>query len=131
MGRNYRLISRDSLSFSLRPRPTIINLPKATISAYIQLETGKGLLKSFQYAICKAADDKCFCQAGKRQDTRHLLLECKEYLEERNDLRKQLKGIPLGLNVLFCTTTRHNALIEFLQDTKICSVGWQNTGRET
>ena len=47
MGRNYRLISRDSLSFSLRPNPTIVNLSKATISAYIQLKTGKGLLKSF------------------------------------------------------------------------------------
>ena len=121
MGRNYRLISRHSLSFSLCPKPTILNLPQATISRYIQLKTGKGLLKSFQFAICKGSDDKCFCSAAKRQDTRHLLLDCKEFAKERKVLKKRLKGVPLGINILFCTTMGHKALIEFLQDTKICS----------
>ena len=130
MGRGYRLISKDSLSFSLRPKPIFLNLPKATISAYIQLKTGKGLLKSFQYAIRRASDDKCFCSAAKRQDTRHLLLECKEFAEERKMLIKRLKGIPLGLIVLFCTTPGHKALIEFLQDTKICTMGWQTTSSD-
>ena len=97
----------------------------------MQLKTGKGLLKSFQYAICKALDDKCFCQAAKRQDTRHLLLECKEFTNERNELKERLKGIPLGLNVLFFTTTGHKALIGFLKETNICTVGWQNTASET
>ena len=130
MGRNYRLISKDSLSFSLRPKPTLLNLPKSISSAYIQLKTGKGLLKSFQYAICRAPDDKCFCSAAKRQDTRHLLLECKEFMKERKILIKRLKGIPLGLNVLFCTTQGQKALIEFLQDTKICTMGWQTLSND-
>ena len=41
LGRTYRLIPRDSLTFSLRPRPTIINLPKPILSVFIQLKTGK------------------------------------------------------------------------------------------
>ena len=124
MSRLYRLISKDSLTFSLRPKSSIINLSKNTISAYIQLKTGKGLLKSFQHAIHKAPDNKCFCQAGKRQDTRHLLLECEEYRVERAEMRKQLKNIPLQLNVLFCTSRGQNALAWFLQKTNICTVGW-------
>ena len=91
MGRLYRLTSRDSLTFSLRPKGTIINLPKNIISAYIQLKTGKGLLQSFQHTIQKAPDNKCFCRAGKRQDTKHLLLECEEYRMERAAMKKLLK----------------------------------------
>ena len=130
LGRTYRLTSRDSLTFSLRPRPTIINLPKPILSAFIQLKTGKGLLKSFQFAIQKADDDKCFCNGAKRQDTRHLLLECKEFDRERKNMKKDLKGIPLGLNVLFCTPTGHKALVGFLEETKICRVGWQYAREE-
>ena len=126
IGRTYRLISRDSLPFTLRPNPVITNLPKTIISAYIQLKTGKGLLKSFQYTIRKTPDDRCFCLAAKRQNTRHLLLECEAYRDQRASLRKQLKGIPLGLNVLFCTAKGQKALAWFLQETGICTVGWQN-----
>ena len=129
MVRLYRLISRDSLTFSLRPKGTIINLPKNIISAYIQLKTGKGLLQSFQHTIHKAPDNKCFCRAGKRQDTKHLLLECEEYRMERAAMKKLLKNIPLGLNVLFCTSKGHEALAWFLQKTNICTVGWQNEKR--
>ena len=48
MGRTYRLISRDPLPFTLRPNPVVTSFSKKTVSAYIPLKTGKGLLKSFQ-----------------------------------------------------------------------------------
>ena len=130
LGRLYRQISRDSLSFSLRPKSSIINLPKNIISAYIQLKTGKGLLKAFQYQICKVPDNKCFCLAASKQDTRHLLLECKVYETERAKLKRLLKNIPLGLNVLLCTTKGQEALAWFLQETGICTVGWQHKTAE-
>ena len=126
LGGLYRRISKENLAFTLRPRPTIINLPKNTISAYIQLKTGKGLLKSFQHIIRKAPNDKCSCSARKRQDTRHLLMECELYSSERIALRRQLKPIPLGLHTLFCTAKGHIALSAFLQNTGICTVGWMN-----
>ena len=131
MGRLYRLVSKDSLAFSLHPSKSLISLPKTIVSAYIQLKTGKGLLKSFQYTIGKALNDECFCGTGKRQDTRHLLLECKEYKMARCRLKKRLKNIPLQLNVLFCTSKGQVALAQFLQETRICITGWQeNIGSE-
>ena len=131
MGRLYRLISKDSLAFSLQPRKSLISLPKPILSAYIQLKTGKGLLKSFQYTIGKASNDKCFCNMGKSQDTRHLILECEEYKTARCRLKKRLRNIPLQLNILFCTSKGHMALAKFLQETRICTTGWQeNTGSE-
>ena len=126
MGRLYRQIARGALAFSLRPKPTVISWPKNLISAYIQLKTGKGLLKSFQHTIRKAPNNKCHCPAGQQQDTRHLLLECEEYRLERTVLKKQLKNIPMSLHVLFCTTRGHEALAGFLAATKICTVGWRN-----
>ena len=131
MGRLYRLISKDSPAFSLHPRKSLISLPKNIVSAYIQLKTGKGLLKAFQYTIGKASNDECFCGSGKSQDTRHLLLECKEYRMARGRLKKRLKNIPLQLNVLFCTSKGQVALAQFLQETRICMTGWQgNMGSE-
>ena len=127
MGRLYRLIARDCLAFSLRPRTMITSMPRRIISAYIQLKTGKGLLKSYQYTIGKASDDRCFCAAGKRQDTQHLLLECKKYTAARARLKKQLSGVPLQLNVLFCTDKGHKALVKFLEETGICTMGWQRS----
>ena len=111
----------ESALISLRPKGTIINLPKNIISAYIQFKTGKGLLQSFQHTIHKAPD------------TKHLLLECEEYRMERAAMKKLLKNIPLGLNVLFCmyihTSKGHEALAWFLQKTNICTVRWQNEKR--
>ena len=131
MGRLYKLISKDLLAFSFHPRKSLISLPKTVVSAYIQLKTGKGLLKSFQYTIGKASNDNCFCGTGKSQDTRHLLLECEEYKTARCRLKKRLKNIPLQLNVLFCTSKGQVALAQFLQETRICMKGWQeNTGSE-
>ena len=125
MGQQYRLISRDSLVFSLRPNPFINSLPKNIFLAFIQLKTGKGLLKSFQYTIGKASNNKCFCSAARRQDTKHLLLECEEYKTERADMKKQLKNLPLGLNVLFCTTKGRKALACFIEQIRVCTMGWQ------
>ena len=87
------------------------------------------LKPGFQHTIHKAPDNKCFCRAGKRQDTKHLLLECEEYRMERAAMKKLLKNIPLELNVLFCTSKGHEALAWFLQKTNICTVGWQNEKR--
>ena len=125
MRRQYRLILRDSLVFSLRPDPFINSLLKNILLAYIQLKTGKGLLKSFQYTIDKASNNKCFCSAARRQDTKHLLLECQQYKKERAEMKKQLKNVPLGLNVLFCITKGCKALARFIEQTGVCTMGWQ------
>ena len=125
LGHTYRLITRDSLVFNLQPNPIIAGLPKNIVSAYIQLKTGKGLLKSFQYTLGNTLDDKCFCSANKRQNIQHLLWECKAYQDQRPRLKKQLKGIPLRLNVLFCTAQGLKALACCIQETGVCTVGWQ------
>src|SRR2546423_12283427 len=95
LGRQYRYISRETLYYSLKPRPHVLNLPKRTLSAYIQLKTGKGYLRTYQHMIRKAPDNKCYmCSGRRKQSTKHLILECKVYKEERQQLRKSLKGLP-------------------------------------
>ena len=103
----------------------INSLPKSILSAYIQLKTRKGLLKSFQYTIGKASNNECFCSGARWQDTRLLLLECREYKKERAEMKKQLKNLPLGLNVLFYTTKGCKALACFIKQTRVCTMGWQ------
>ena len=40
-------------------------------------------------------------------------------------MKKQLKNLPLGLNVLFCTTKGCKALACFIEQTKVYTMGWQ------
>jgi len=121
LGKLYRGISQGSLTFSLKPRPVTLTLPRRTLSAYIQLKTGKGYLKSHLERINKAANNRCFrCSSRRRQDTKHLLLECRAYGKQRRQLRNALYGHPLTLHMLFCTTRGQKALKTFLATTEIC-----------
>jgi len=128
LGKLYRGISQKSLTFSIKPKPTILTLPRRTLSAYIQLKTGKGYLRSHLKRINKTAD-RCFrCSSRQQQDTKHLLLECRAYGKQRRQLRNALYGHPLTLHILFCTTRRQKALKTFLATTEICTAQWMISG---
>ncbi len=103
-------------------------MPKRHQAAYIQLKTGIGYLKPYFRKIGKAEDDKCFGDCNFKQTTKHLLLECPSYSEERKRMRKALGRLPLTLQILLCTREGKNALATFLGETEICTAGWYING---
>ena len=129
LGKLYRGISQGSLTFSMKPKPVILTMPRRALSAYIQLKTGKGYLRSHLKRINKTANNRCFrCSSRQQQDTKHLLLECRAYGKQRRQLRNALYGHPLTLHMLFCTTRGQKALKTFLATTEICTAQWMSSG---
>ncbi len=71
-------------------KPDLLDLPKKHQSAFIQLKTGVGYLKIYFKCIECSEDDRCFGRCSAKQNTKHLVLECKRYSKER-----RLMGIVL------------------------------------
>jgi ribonuclease HI len=123
LGKHYRKVCNNQPSFSLKP--SIPDLPRRHQSAYIQLKTGIGYLQDYQYTIGNATDFRCTrCNSGRIQTTTHLVLSCKAYDKERSQMDEALKGLPLSLQTLFCTSKGKAALAGFLLDTEVCTARW-------
>ena len=122
-GKIYSMINPNP-KLSLRPKE--IAHDKATISAFIQLKTGIGYLRSYQFRLRRTSTDRCFRSCHSKQDTKHLILECPFYNEERAILRKALKKerLPVTLPILFNTSKGLSILIDFLRATKIGTANW-------
>ena len=118
----YRSIARDLVKF--KRKPNILEIPRRNRSAYIHLKTGIGYLKTYFYRIRNSKDFRCFGECYKKQSTEHLVLYYKTYKKERGIMKTALKGLPLSLQVLFCTVKGRKALAGFLTDTEICTAKW-------
>lgn len=125
-GKQYTQICRGQIPLGCKP--LIPGLQRRHQSAYIQLKTGIGYLRAYQEVIGNTEDGRCSCRAGSRQTTEHLVLGCTKYRQERHRMAKALKGLPLNLHTLFCTTAGKKALAEFLVSTGICTAKWLQEG---
>ena len=112
----------SNLSFSLKPK--LPPLPRKAQSAYIQLKTGIGYLRSYQRRIGKADTDTCRSCGKEKETTEHLVLHCAKYNGERKKMKRVLDNLPLTIQILFCTEKGKNALAEYLISTKICTAEW-------
>jgi ribonuclease HI len=105
--------------------PTKVN--RATSSALFQLKLGHGYIKSYLYRLGHVTNNKCRC--GSVETSRHLLLYCRIYKEERKRLYKELK-LNIRLNDISLNTLLHlNSLfieksLVFLKETSICTRDW-------
>jgi ribonuclease HI len=132
LGKHYGRVIRDSATYASKPHKAFKAFTKQTLSAYIQLKTGIGALKTHLHTIKKADSSRCNrCNSRKNQSPTHLLLYCSAYNLERKDLRKALRGLPLTLHTLFCTRIGRQALAAYISSTGICTPKWsQNRAEE-
>ena len=121
LGAHYRKIVKDGVRFAYKPN--LVNCPRATQSAFIQLKLGVGYMKTYQNMLGNVPTNYCRC--GQIQTSTHLLIYCKRYKEERDTMHKALGlGQPLNLQVLFGTAQGREAIIGFLASTAICTAKW-------
>ena len=132
LGKHYGRVIRDSATYASKPHKAFKAFSKHSLSAYIQLKTGIGALKTHLHTIKKADSSRCNrCNSRKNQSPTHLLLYCSAYNAERKDLRKALRGLPPTLHTLFCTGIGRLALATYINSTGICMPRWsQNRAEE-
>ncbi len=116
----YQKISNHLSQFN--QKPAIISLLKKHQSAFIQLKTRMGYIKSYFKKIRKAENNRCFGRCSVKQDTFHLILECRNHSKERKLMIAILResGLPFILQILFETKVGKEMLVEFLVNSGIC-----------
>jgi ribonuclease HI len=131
LGKHYGRVTRDLGTYTTRPHRALKAYTKQSLSAYIQLKTGIGSLKTHLYTIRKANSNYCNrCDSGKEQTTSHLLLFCSRYNDERKLLQKALRGLPLTLQTLLCTGLGRLALAAYINSTGVCTIQWSQNRPE-
>ena len=97
-------------------------------SAFYQLKTGHGYLKSYLFRLGHSDSDQCQC--GQKETSEHLLLSCRILHEARTKLQGELRGTRLNLQVLLHTKIGIEKTLAFLKETRIATRKWHLERKE-
>ncbi|KAF1980552.1 hypothetical protein K402DRAFT_428690, partial [Aulographum hederae CBS 113979] len=117
--------SKYSQKFAAQPKNKILipkNIKRSTASAYFQLKIGHGYNRQYLERFHKM--DSPLCSCGSIQSPEHLILSCKWYRKERKKLKEALNVSTLSLRRLLCTKTGIEAIIAYIDQTKISTRTW-------
>jgi hypothetical protein len=102
-----------------------LGIKRELASSFFQLKLGHGYIKSYLYRLKLIANNKYKC--GRIETTRHLLLECPLYKEQRRALlrrvREEVAVRALTLPLLLYTKIGIQNTLVFLKETSIGTRG--------
>ena len=109
----------------IQQRPVIIKgTRRETASAFYQLKIGHGYFKAYLHKRGHSSYNYCSCNSRTRETLEYLLLSCTRYKEERQDLKKKIGGLPFTMKVLLQTSIGIEAVLRFIDSTKISTRKW-------
>jgi ribonuclease HI len=105
-----------------------LGIKRELASSFFQLKLGHGYIKSYLYRLKLIANNKCKC--GRIETTRHLLLECPLYKEQRRALSRRVKE-EVAVRVLTLPLLLHTKIgiqntLVFLKETSIGTRRWHS-----
>jgi hypothetical protein len=101
-----------------------LRLKKKEWSTIIQLKLGHGYFKSYLQRLPEYESNNCHCHTFQSQSPDHLLFNCPNYNEERNNTINNLNRSERTIKNLFQTDNGRQKLIEYLQKTIIATRNW-------
>ncbi len=112
-------ISKDSKIQLLSKKFT-----KHVISTIMQLKFEHEYFKSYLVRLSNYETKKCNENCNFTQTSKHLLLHCHHFINERSIMINQMKSQTITLKTLFETKKRIENLKKFLIDTEIATRKW-------
>ena len=99
-----------------------IGVGRQIASAFYQLKTGHGYLKSLLFRIKRTTNNRCRC--GLPETASHLLLKCPLYNLERSIVVESLRTRTLNLPLLLHTRVGIEKTLGFIQSTRVSTRKW-------
>ena len=114
---------RGVFPWQIRRKPWVPRGTKREISsAFYQIKLGHGYFKSYMKRIGHIETDSCSC--GSKQSAKHLLLDCRRYIQNRKKMKERLGVKQLSLEVVLHNSIGIASALEYLKDTEISTRGW-------
>ena len=114
-GATFKLKLRQKLAI---PRGTKRDIS----SAFYALKIGHGYLNAYLKRVNRRDSNLCSC--GRPQTAEHILLYCRYYNAERNQLKKTLDQKLIKIPLLLHTTGGIEATLAFITSTRVATRKW-------
>ena len=99
------------------------NREKLIFSTFLQMKIGHGFFKSYLYRLPAYESNQCNGNCNEIQTPKHLLFNCRHFLNEQKEMKKNMK-IPVTIRTLFNTTEGIKNVLNFIKNTRICTRKW-------
>ena len=99
------------------------NSEKLLLSIFLQMKIEHDYFKSYLCRLLAYESNRCNEECNETQTSEHLLLYCRHYKKERNEMKNNMK-ISITLRTLFNTNESIKNVLKFIKNTRICTRKW-------